>query len=125
MGSESAYPNRRNADGSYLMSPGREKESFLCLGVCPHPLLSPRQKSGFPPGTWRPVQFAETGWLNIAGVGKRVRIHIGESDQYHGRPLFLAILEALRTEGCAGATVSRSIAGFGATSRIHTATIRG
>ncbi len=61
--------------------------------------------------------------LNIVGVGKRVRIYIGESDTWHGRPLFLVILETLRAEGCAGATVLRGIASFGASSRIHTATI--
>ncbi len=61
--------------------------------------------------------------MNIVGVGKRVRIYIGESDQRQGRPLYLAVLETLRSEGCAGATVMRGIAGFGANSRIHTATI--
>lgn len=61
--------------------------------------------------------------MNIAGVGKRVRVYVGESDLHHGRPLFLVMLETLRAEGCAGATVLRGIAGFGANSRIHTATI--
>lgn len=61
--------------------------------------------------------------MDIAGVGKRVRIYIGESDQYRGQALFMKILELLRSEGCAGATVVRGLAGFGANSRIHTATI--
>lgn len=61
--------------------------------------------------------------MSIVGPGKRVRIYIGESDQFGNRPLFMAILEKLRAEGCAGATVLRGIAGFGAHSRIHTATI--
>jgi PII-like signaling protein len=39
------------------------------------------------------------------------------------RPLADAILEMLRSEGLAGATVTRGIAGFGAHSRIHTAHI--
>lgn len=61
--------------------------------------------------------------MKVIGVGKRVRIYFGESDQWQGRPLFLAILEKLRSEGAAGATVFRGIAGFGAHSRIHTATL--
>ncbi|GIW09091.1 MAG: hypothetical protein KatS3mg061_0148 [Dehalococcoidia bacterium] len=61
--------------------------------------------------------------LNIAGVGRRVRVYVGESTQWEHRPLYRAILEFLRREGAAGASVLRGIAGFGATSRIHTAVI--
>lgn len=61
--------------------------------------------------------------FNITGIGKLVRIYFGEGDQWQGRPLYMALLETLRAEGCAGATVLRGIAGFGANSRIHTAMI--
>jgi len=61
--------------------------------------------------------------MEIVGVGKRVRMYVGEADLWHGRPLYLAIIETLRAEGCAGATAFRGIAGFGAHSRIHAATI--
>ena len=54
---------------------------------------------------------------------KRVTILIGESDQWHHQPLYTAILELLRRENCAGATVTRGIAGFGGHSRIHSAAI--
>jgi CBS domain-containing protein len=54
-------------------------------------------------------------------LGKRVTIYIGETDQWHRQPAYMAILELLRREGCAGATVERGIAGFGANSRIKTA----
>ena len=54
---------------------------------------------------------------------KIVRIYMGESDLWHGRPLYLALIEELRKEGAAGASVFRGIAGFGAHSRIHTATV--
>jgi PII-like signaling protein len=47
-----------------------------------------------------------------------VRIFIGESDKIHR-----ALLERLRAEGFAGATVFHGIAGFGARSVIHTASI--
>lgn len=61
--------------------------------------------------------------MDILGVGKRVRIYTGESDHWHAQPLFLALLDTLRSEGCAGATAYRGVAGFGAHSLIHTATI--
>jgi PII-like signaling protein len=55
--------------------------------------------------------------------GERVlmRIHIGERDKFEGEPLYWAIVQLLRTTHCAGATVTRGLAGFGASSRIHSA----
>ena len=55
-------------------------------------------------------------------TGERVlmRIHIGERDKLHGRPLYEAIVELLRHRHYAGATVTRAIMGFGATARLHT-----
>jgi uncharacterized protein len=59
--------------------------------------------------------------MKIEGEAQRVRVYIGESDQWHGKPLFAAIVERCRQEGLAGATVLRGIEGYGANSRIHTA----
>jgi hypothetical protein len=50
-----------------------------------------------------------------------VRVYIGESDRWHHTSLHHALLERLREEGFAGATVTHGIAGFGARSVIHTA----
>src|SRR5512140_2481638 len=55
--------------------------------------------------------------------GVRVQIFCGESDQTGHRPRYMAILELLRREGAAGATVSRGIAGFGRDSLLKTATV--
>lgn len=52
-----------------------------------------------------------------------VRIFLGESDRFHHTPLSRALLERLRREGFAGATVIHGVAGFGASSVIHTATL--
>lgn len=49
-----------------------------------------------------------------------MRILIGESDKYHGKPLYEALLERFRKKGLAGATVLRGVAGFGAGSIVHT-----
>jgi CBS domain-containing protein len=50
-------------------------------------------------------------------------IIIGESDKWRGRPLYAMILDTLKKEKIAGATVLRGVAGFGAHSHIHTASI--
>jgi len=52
-----------------------------------------------------------------------VRIFLGESDTWHHTPLPRALLERLRAEGFAGATVVQGVAGFGASSIIHTASL--
>jgi CBS domain-containing protein len=54
---------------------------------------------------------------------KRLSIYIGESDKWRGKALYVALLETLRAHGMAGATVTRGLAGFGAHSVVHTATI--
>ena len=61
--------------------------------------------------------------MKIEGEGKLLRIFVGESDRWHGKPLYQAIVERVRKEGLAGATVFRGIEGFGADSRLHTARI--
>ncbi|MBM4168987.1 MAG: DUF190 domain-containing protein [Ignavibacteria bacterium] len=50
-----------------------------------------------------------------------LRVFIGESDQYQGKPLYEQIVIKARELNLAGATVLRGIMGFGADSRIHTA----
>jgi PII-like signaling protein len=52
-----------------------------------------------------------------------VRIFIGDSDKWHHQPLHRALLERLRKEGFAGATVIHGVSGFGAASVIHTTSI--
>jgi PII-like signaling protein len=43
--------------------------------------------------------------MKVEGEGKLLRIFVGESDTWHGRPLYQAIVERVRAEGLAGATV--------------------
>lgn len=61
--------------------------------------------------------------MRIEGRGKLLRVFVGESDTWHGRPLYEAIVRRLREAGVAGATVVRGIEGYGASSRLHTARI--
>ena len=61
--------------------------------------------------------------MKLEGEGRLLRIFIGESDHWHGKPLYEAIVERVRSEGLAGATVVRGIEGFGKASRVHTTRI--
>ena len=61
--------------------------------------------------------------MKLEGEGKLLRIFIGESDKHGRKPLYQAIVEMLREEGMAGATVLRGVEGFGAKSHLHTARI--
>ena len=49
-----------------------------------------------------------------------MRIFIGESDKFQGKPLYEALLNLFRQRGIAGATVVRAIAGYGSSSKVHT-----
>ncbi len=53
------------------------------------------------------------------GKAHSLTIYLGESDQWQGMPLYAAIVQVLRERGCAGATVTRAVAGYGAGSRLH------
>lgn len=61
--------------------------------------------------------------MKIEGIGLLARIYIGESDTWHGRPLYEAIVHLLRERGLAGATVLRGIEGFGAKQHLHSTRI--
>jgi PII-like signaling protein len=61
--------------------------------------------------------------VKIEGPCLLARIYVGESDTWHGRPLYEAIVHLLRDRGLAGATVLRGIEGFGAKHQIHTTRI--
>jgi uncharacterized protein len=49
-----------------------------------------------------------------------MRIHIGESDRWHGKPLYEAIVELFRREKFSGVTVLRGVGGYGSSSIYHT-----
>jgi PII-like signaling protein len=61
--------------------------------------------------------------MKIPRDGQLLRVFVGESDRWHGRPLYEAIVQEAHDRGLAGATVFRGFEGFGAHSRIHTSRI--
>lgn len=61
--------------------------------------------------------------MTLEGDALLVRIYIGESDQWEGRPLYDAIVRHLRERGIRGVSVFRGIEGYGRSSRVHTTRI--
>ncbi|MBO8154275.1 DUF190 domain-containing protein [Thermovirga sp.] len=61
--------------------------------------------------------------MKLPREAQLLRIFIGESDKYNGKPLYEAIVTRARELSMAGVTVLRGILGFGAHSRIHSAKI--
>lgn len=61
--------------------------------------------------------------MKLFTEARLLRVFIGESDKYEGRPLYQAIVELARQRELAGATVLRGYMGYGANSRIHSARI--
>jgi PII-like signaling protein len=66
---------------------------------------------------------AETVLPHVAlqGKAKLMRIFVGEDDKWRGKNLYDAIVESLRANDIAGATVYRGICGYGAHRRFHKA----
>jgi len=54
------------------------------------------------------------------GPARRLVVTVNESDRWHGRAVYNALLELFRHKGLAGATVSRGIAGFTGRGAIRT-----
>ena len=61
--------------------------------------------------------------MKIPSEGQLLRIFIGESNKYKGKPLYEWLVIKAKEHGLAGATVLRGIMGFGANSRVHTSKI--
>lgn len=57
--------------------------------------------------------------IKIEGKAKMMRIYIGESDQWKDKPLYEALVRAMRANDLAGVTVYRGILGYGAQRRVH------
>ncbi len=53
------------------------------------------------------------------GKAQALTLYLGESDQWRGKSLYVAIIQYLREQGCAGATATRAIGSYGAGARLH------
>jgi PII-like signaling protein len=61
--------------------------------------------------------------MKISEEGQLLRIFVGESDKWEGKPLYEELIFKAREMGLAGATMLRGLMGYGAASRVHTAKI--
>jgi len=57
--------------------------------------------------------------LKIEGKARLMRIYIGEDDRWKDKPLYEALVEAMRANDIAGVTVYRGTLGYGAHRRVH------
>lgn len=57
--------------------------------------------------------------LKIEGKAQMMRIYLSEEDRWNGKPLYKALVEAMRANDIAGVTVYRGILGYGAHRRMH------
>jgi PII-like signaling protein len=58
--------------------------------------------------------------MKIETEARLVTVYVNSTDQWHGRPLYSAIVGLCQERGIAGATVCRCVEGYGAGHRLHT-----
>jgi uncharacterized protein len=58
--------------------------------------------------------------MKLEGPALRLTIFVGESDQWHHKPLYTEIVHRAHAVGLAGASVLRGVEGYGASNHIHT-----
>ncbi|MEQ4208330.1 DUF190 domain-containing protein [Actinopolymorpha sp. B9G3] len=61
--------------------------------------------------------------MKLEGQALRLTIFVGDTDQWHHRPLYHEIIHRAHKAGLAGATALRGIEGYGASNHIHTTRI--
>lgn len=58
--------------------------------------------------------------MKIEVDAKQVTVFVNSTDQWHGRPLYSAIVHLCQEKGLAGASVTRCVEGYGAGQQLHT-----
>jgi PII-like signaling protein len=67
----------------------------------------------------KPAKPLSPTHLKIEGKAQMMRIYVSEEDQWMDKPLYKALVEAMRANDIAGVTVYRGILGYGAHRRLH------
>jgi len=55
------------------------------------------------------------------GAASKLVIYVNEREKYQGKPLFESVVSFLQQHNCAGATVTKAVAGYGSSGRMHEA----
>jgi PII-like signaling protein len=55
------------------------------------------------------------------GRAKKLVVYVNAKQHYRGEPVHEAVVRFLRAHGCAGATVTRAVAGYGQSGKVHEA----
>src|SRR5947209_8974529 len=55
------------------------------------------------------------------GRAKKLVVYVSAKQHYRGEPVYEAVVRFLRGHGCAGATVTRAVAGYGRSGKVHEA----
>jgi PII-like signaling protein len=67
----------------------------------------------------RPAKSPSPAHLKMEGKAQMMRIFLSEEDRWKDKPLYKALVEAMRANDIAGVTVYRGILGYGAHRRVH------
>jgi PII-like signaling protein len=67
----------------------------------------------------KPKQLVPPAHLKIEGKAQMMRIYVSEEDRWKDKPLYEALVAAMRANDIAGVTVYRGILGYGAHRRMH------
>lgn len=67
----------------------------------------------------KPKKATPPAHVKMEGKAKMMRIYIGEADRWRDKPLYKALVEAMRANDIAGVTVYRGILGYGARRHMH------
>ena len=72
-----------------------------------------------PPQGASPKSAVPPEHVKMEGKARMMRIYIGEANRWRDKPLYRALVEAMRANDIAGVTVYRGILGYGAGHRLH------
>ena len=104
----------------FLESPDRVQEVLPKLSeMAVHGIIEVQDTTIITPAAPGTKRQPEPPAVKLEAQAKLMRILIGESDKWNGKPLHQALVQALRANDIAGVTVYRGILGYGANRRMH------
>ncbi len=87
--------------------------------IAGHGLIEVQDTTVISPSTSDAKERAPLPAAKLESTAKMMRILIGEQDRWQDKPLYEALVHALRANEIAGVTVYRGILGYGANRRMH------